>query len=93
VSPLLPIFTKQKKPERGDDNREAGEWIDKMILVMTSVRKHSKVPAGGNPPKKDVRGEFACPICKKGMLQYSISSYNNHMAAKCTTEGCCAFME
>lgn len=38
-------------------------------------------------------GEMACPVCNTGILKYSRSSYNGHVHARCTTEGCVAWME
>ena len=37
-------------------------------------------------------GEVDCPICEKGRLTYRIHT-NGHIAARCTTEGCMAWME
>jgi hypothetical protein len=38
-------------------------------------------------------GEVVCPVCKKGTLQYSVASYNGHIHARCTKDGCVAFMQ
>ena len=36
---------------------------------------------------------MSCPICHTGTLQYSVASYNGHMGAKCSNEGCVSWME
>ena len=38
-------------------------------------------------------GEMDCPICKTGKLRYSRAAYNGHVHAKCSTNGCVAWME
>jgi hypothetical protein len=34
-----------------------------------------------------------CPICRTGELKYSRSTYNGHVHAICSTDGCVAWME
>lgn len=34
-----------------------------------------------------------CPLCEGGTLRYSVASYNGHMHAACTTDGCVGWME
>lgn len=38
------------------------------------------------------QGKTACPICS-GELRYSRAGYNGHVHAKCSTDGCVAWME
>lgn len=38
-------------------------------------------------------GEMDCPICKTGKLRYSRSSYNGHVHAACSSDGCVRWME
>jgi hypothetical protein len=39
------------------------------------------------------QGEMECPVCKTGKLRYSRSALNGHVHARCSTEGCVAWME
>lgn len=38
-------------------------------------------------------GEMECPVCKTGKLRYSRAAYNGHVHARCSTDGCVAWME
>jgi len=38
-------------------------------------------------------GIMNCPICNTGKLKYSRSNYNGHVHARCSTDGCVAWME
>lgn len=38
-------------------------------------------------------GVVTCPVCNGGLIRYSVSAYNGHRHAKCTTDGCVCFME
>lgn len=38
-------------------------------------------------------GSMDCPICRTGKLQYERSSHNGHVHARCSTDGCVAWME
>jgi hypothetical protein len=38
-------------------------------------------------------GTMRCPICGTGTLGYSRAGYNGHIHAKCSTNGCVAWME
>jgi hypothetical protein len=43
--------------------------------------------------KRGVAGKIDCPVCNNGKLHYSVSGYNGHIHAKCSTENCVAWME
>lgn len=38
-------------------------------------------------------GVITCPICGTGKLRYSRAGYNGHVHARCSTDGCVAWME
>lgn len=38
-------------------------------------------------------GVMECPICGTGTVEYSISSLNGHMSARCDTDGCVNFIQ
>lgn len=50
------------------------------------------VKAKGYKKGNGGQGELVCPACQTGKLLYSVSSYNGHLAAKCSTGGCVSFM-
>ena len=41
----------------------------------------------------DVAGSLACPVCTTGTLGYRRATFNGHIHARCSTEGCVAWME
>jgi hypothetical protein len=38
-------------------------------------------------------GEMPCPVCGNGKLRYSRAGYNGHVHARCSNDGCVAWME
>lgn len=52
------------------------------------IKKH-----GSKKPEHDIKNSMVCPVCKKGGLFYSISSFNGHVWGKCTTRNCMEWME
>ena len=43
--------------------------------------------------RRGVHGSIACPACKSGSLTYSVAGSNGHIHARCSTDGCVAWME
>ena len=39
------------------------------------------------------QGEMKCPVCGTGRLRYSRANYNGHIHARCSANGCVAWME
>jgi hypothetical protein len=85
---------------------DSGDQINiarEAILVDLKERFHKRDP--GVRAASDIRkflsqtnyfsggGVMTCPICKTGQLQYNRSGYNMHVYARCSTEGCVAWME
>lgn len=63
-----------------------------IATIVRLVRARTGIPAGReHRPKNPVDGDMPCPFCT-GTLRFGISSYNNHMHARCTSDGCVAFM-
>lgn len=72
--------------ELQDKEDEWGKVIEKLTIVMPLVNDlKAKNPNGGS-------GVDKCPVCGS-KFRYAISPHNNHMHAKCDTEGCIKFME
>ena len=69
------------------------EAFAKAVKNMTIARKAITDEEGTKKPVLDTRGFMECPICKIGRLSYAISSYNGHIHACCTTDGCVSWME
>lgn len=42
---------------------------------------------------KGVSGTIPCPVCTTGTLSYTRAASNGHIHARCSTEGCVAWME
>ena len=59
--------------------------VQRSFKVAAEVVKASK--------RKPGSGTIPCPACGKGTVHYSVSSYNRHIWAKCTTPECVSFME
>lgn len=78
-----------KDPSDKEIEADEKQWefvISNLTLARPLIRKlKAENPNGGS-------GSVECPACT-GKFNYTISSYNNHMHAKCETEGCISFME
>ena len=78
-----------KDPTDEELEADEKEWdivFKKLKIGMPLFAKvKAENPNGG-------AGLINCPVCQ-GKFHYTISSYNNHMYAKCETEGCLTIME
>lgn len=63
---------------------------EKMFADVTKARAAIMVHAQN---KRGVAGKLPCPVCTTGELRYSISGYNGHVHAGCTTKACVGWME
>lgn len=65
--------------------------MERTLLAMRAIRQdctnHGYGKGSGG------RGQLSCPACDGGTLHYSVSGYNGHIHAQCTTEGCVRFMQ
>lgn len=68
---------------------------DQSLRDMVTARAAIVEAIGPYKPRKspDARGTLACPICTTGTLGYRRAAYNGHVHARCSTEGCVAWME
>jgi len=81
-------------PPKDTDDKEVESWINNLLKAVEAIRvKTNTKPGRKNKPMKELIGKMECPICKKGTLHYGVSSYNNHVRAKCTTTDCVSFIE
>ena len=58
-----------------------------MELVQADANEHNY------GKRRPGQGKVLCPLCESGEIFYSVAASNGHMFAKCSTEGCIAWME
>jgi hypothetical protein len=73
-----------------DEVREHQAWINERINRIGTARQAIVEHTKG---KRGVSGSIDCPVCNQGKLQFSVSGYNGHIHAGCTTEKCVRWME
>lgn len=71
-------------------------WIEARLSAFGLARR-AIVEALGGPWSKTTpnggSGQIPCPVCKTGTLGYSMSSYNGHIHARCSTPKCVNWIE
>lgn len=70
--------------------KDYNDFVEKRIAEIEVVSPLLKLMKKRNP--RGGSGTTDCPICKNN-LHYSISPSNNHIHAKCETDGCIYIME
>ncbi len=60
-------------------------YVHALEALATIQAKH--------PEKEDAQGEIDCPACRDGKIKYTVSGYNGHVWAKCTTPDCIRFIQ
>lgn len=74
---------------RIEDEAESYDSFKRIITArMAITEKH-----GDKKPATNISDSMPCPVCQSGTLNYSISGYNGHIHAKCTTDKCVYWME
>lgn len=71
--------------EIDDENRDIEECCQRITIARKAIIVHAE-------GKRRTQGEIQCPICKTGMIHYSIAS-NGHNSAKCSTKKCVTWIE
>jgi hypothetical protein len=66
--------------------------MDFKEVIKAINAAHADAKEKGYGKKKGGVDSLPCPLCG-GTLRYSVASYNGHMMASCTTEGCASWME
>lgn len=92
--------------ERGGQFNSVGVAREAILQELRRRWKERPTPDHGITAPSDIsrfyqpqtnyfcgQGVMDCPICKTGKLSYSRSTYNGHVHARCSTEGCVAWME
>lgn len=74
-------------PEEVADREAASKRsMERVCTVRAAIVAHT----GG---KRGVGGSIPCPCCEGGTVHFSVSGYNGHIHAQCSTKGCAAWME
>ena len=71
--------------EWAERERKIDERFNRIGKVRSAIAK--TIQSTG-----DTVGEIDCPYCS-GCVRYTQSSYNGHIHARCSTDGCVAWME
>lgn len=79
----LSLWTPERIAERDEECRKS---FERVVVARTAIVAHT----GG---KRGVTGAIDCPVCGSGKLRFSVASYNGHIHAACTTDGCARWME
>lgn len=100
----LPCFNPQVKtcpsaqyPTREDIDKANADFdasMQRMNMIRTAILAALEEHGGKTPKGRSYgSGVIDCPCCKTGKVRFSRSSYNGHVHAACTTEGCASWME
>ncbi len=69
-----------------ENNQRMAGVLDAVMLARLAIIEAAE-------GKRGVTGTIPCEVCKSGELFYSVSEFNGHVWAKCSTENCVAWME
>jgi hypothetical protein len=73
--------------ELAEDEKHMAKMLVGVAAVCEDAEKKGLRKGNGGV------SEVACPVCDGGTIKYSVSNYNGHRHANCTTDGCVGFME
>lgn len=62
-------------------------------LIFTKIEKVSEAIDFHHNSTGQWSGNIPCPACKTGQVSFSIARCNGHRRARCSTEGCVAWLE
>jgi len=63
-------------------SKRTDEIMEQAIKIVTAIKAKHGID-DNFVPKEDIEGTLPCPVCGKGDMAYSISSYNGHRHARC----------
>ena len=74
-----------------EEDRKSARHTEHMVAARRAIMAFVKE---GDALKENTAGRIPCPNCKTGTLHFRrAGAYNGHVHARCTTEGCVAWME
>lgn len=86
---------KGKTVNSRNDNEEDLKFAERCANIGKA--REAIVADCGGPWKRGMngkKGSIDCPVCDGvGTLQYNRSAYNGHICARCSTDGCVAWIE
>lgn len=77
-------------PDAAEVEADESRMLDS-LTAMAATQADAK--AMGFSKGNGGRGNFLCPICKRGQLHYSVAGVNGHIWGRCTTDGCVSWMQ
>ena len=78
------VFPTQEEAEERE--RKVQKSMENYTTARNAIVAHTE-------GKRGVAGSIECPVCKTGVLRFSIAGCNGHIHAKCNSEGCVSWME
>lgn len=81
--PKVEYYTKEEAEAQEREFEQAYARISTALKAIHA--KHGKA--------RGLASTMPCPNNCGGTLHYSISGYNGHIHGKCTTKGCCSWMQ
>lgn len=82
---------KELDVEVAEHKAHTTKLMAKLTVVRPAIMAHAK--AHGYANGNGVSDFIDCPACKTGRVRYSVSGYNGHVHAHCSTSGCVSWME
>lgn len=83
------MCAKRSFPSREEaeaEEREVAKRIEQVNVSRRAIVAHTNGARG-------VQGKIDCPVCQSGTLRFSVSGYNGHIHAACSTNDCVRWME
>lgn len=82
------LFTDAEVAQQDADSETAVRGATQRLLATLPLIERIKSENSG-----DASGSETCPVCVTGTVHWSLCGFNNHIAMRCTTQDCIAFME
>ena len=83
------LFTPAEVAQQDADSEAAADECERYLLATLPLMAEIKKGNRG----KDATGRSECPVCKTGRVTWTHAGSNNHVAMRCSTQDCIAFIE
>lgn len=83
------LFTPAEVAQQDADSEASVAEATKRLLATLPLMEEIK----NNHRHQDAAGQVDCPVCGTGKVSYRHAAYNNHVAMRCSTQDCIAFIE